>query len=583
MNVLYLLPSVALLSVLIVSCQNSKQSDDVGSQSVEKADDPMPSPLVSKSDLGVSLKENKVVNNPYAYIPAQCYTKTRADGKVHNPCFSCHTVGKEPNYIDDSEFQLAYAFRETTRQNAWTNLFKDRSQAMANISDAEIVRYVNQSNYFLEDGKIELAERLKDLPASWDFDGNGKWEGYVPDCHYNFDSEGFDRDANGQDTGWRAFAYTPFLGTFWPTNGSLDDVLIRLPKAMREDDAGNYDRAVYNLNLSIVLAMIQRKNIVIDETDERVYNVDLNKNGQLDVANEIVYDWAPIEGRTMSYVGKAKALQAEGKLHLAAGLYPEGTEFLHTVRYLGIKDNDQVVWSPRIKELRYGKKLFWNNYYQLKNATLSEIKEVDAFPDRLRTVKGDAEFGLSNGVGWIYQGFIENAEGRLRPQNFEETLACIGCHSGTGATTDSSYAFPRKLDSSHFQNGWFHWSQKGIQGIKEPKYSDGSWQYTEYLLNNQSANEFRNNSEVMAKFWDDHSQLKVDQVERLHQDVAHLLMPSTERAKQLNKAYKIIVDEQSYIYGRDAHIEPLDETVWKEVLEDELTGVETPVIKSLTP
>lgn len=46
-----------------------------------------------------------------------------------------------------------------------------------------------------------------------------------------------------------------------------------------------------------------------------------------------------------------------------------------------------------------------------------------------------------------------------------------------------------------------------------------------------------------------------------------------KRALELNKAYKIIVKEQSYIYGRDTHIKPLN-NVYKEVEQDQSTSLE---------
>ncbi len=563
---------IALASTLFLACGSSQQV----------AEESQPNPEISlpaNEDLGVSLLKNSLLQNRAAYVPSQCYTRTNVDSDVHNPCFSCHTQGQEPNYVDDSSFQLKYEFRNYSQTNHWDNLFKDRSAAVAAISDADIMNYVRTSNYFTDSGDIALAQHLTRLPVNWDFDGNGKWDGYVPDCYFNFDDEGFDLTPDGRESGWRAFSYAPFLGTFWPTNGSTDDVLIRLAPAFQQSEDGTMNRSVYKLNLSIILALVQRKNIPIEATDESLVNVDLNKNGQLDIASEIVYDWAPTQGRFMSYVGKAKLLQQSGELHLAAGLYPEGTEFLHSVRYLDIDNNGEIQLAARMKELRYARKLQWNNYTQLRNQALSEQKEADTSPELLRTIIGDAEFGLANGQGWIYQGFIENADGKLRPQNYEESVACIGCHSGIGVTVDSSYAFSRKLDSNAYQGGWSHWTQKGIKGIPEPKYSDGSWQYSEYLVNNKSANEFRNNDEVMAKFWDQSGNIKTDELELLHSDMSHLLLPSEQRAIVLNKAYKVIVEEQSFIYGRDAHIEPLDNVVWKTVPSDELTGVSSALIK----
>lgn len=558
---------IAMMLVALMGCDNTQKE----SQSV----------LDSKSEVvSIDLLTNQIHNNKAAYIPAQCYTKTQNKrGQVHNPCFSCHMVGQEPNYIDDSAFQMAYDFRTYSRTNRWRNLFKDRSTAVKAMPDEDILKYVQSSNYFDEEGHIRLASLEKKVPSEWDVNKNKRWDGYVPDCFFNFDSEGFDMTPEGHDSGWRAFAYSPFLGTFWPTNGSADDVLIRLPESLRQTEAGLYSRNVYRLNFAIVEAMITRKNIAIPITDESIYQVDLNRNGSLDMAKEVVYRWAPTKGQYMSYVGRAKQLQKKGRIHLAAGLYPEGTEFLHTVRYLNVNSDKKIELSPRVKELRYSYKQSWNNYSQLNSAAMGEVIEGDQFPDRLRTITGNSETGVINGLGWVYQGFIEDKAGRLRPQSYEESITCIGCHSGLGVTTDSSFAFARKLEASNFQAGWFHWSQKGLLGLKEPQWKDGRWEYTQYLLENHSGNEFRNNEEVRNKFFDSQGALKPDEVTKLHHNIAHLLEPSVERALMLNKAYKVIVDEQSYIYGREPHVLPLNNTVWEVIPDGETTGVDTPIIK----
>lgn len=528
---------------------------------------------------GAGLAERTFKNNESAYVPAQCYTKTRGgNGALHNPCYACHTVGQEPNFLDDSGFQLAYDFRDYTRTNRWVNLFKDRTTDVAAITDEFIQAYVRESNYFDADGRIKLAQRLSDLPKTWDFNGDGKWNGYVPDVYFKFDQEGFDRRPDNTYSGWRAFGYTPFLGTFWPTNGSTDDVLIRLPEAMRQNASGEYDHEVYKLNLAIVEAMIKRQDISIDKTDETLFDVDLDRDGELSIAEQITYRWAPKEQVFMDYVGLAKQLQADDKLHLAAGLYPEGTEFLHTVRYVDVDDDSgNIKMSARIKEVRYGQKASWNNYSQLYNAVMGEEKEAVDFPGRLRSVGGNLETGVINGLGWVYQGFIEDKQGALRPQSYEELVTCAGCHSGVGATTDSSFAFPRKLKYDSFQQGWYHWTQKGLQGIPEPQWKDGTWEYSEYLKQNQSGNEFRNNLEVVRKFFHPDNQLKEEELVTLHNDIGHLLLPSPERALTLNKAYKVIVDEQSYIYGRDPHVAPV-ENVWEVVPENEATGIPAIVV-----
>jgi hypothetical protein len=53
--------------------------------------------------------------------------------------------------------------------------------------------------------------------------------------------------------------------------------------------------------------------------------------------------------------------------------------------------------------------------------------------------------GLLNDFGWQLQGFIEDAEGRLRLQTQEEHLFCMGCHSNIGVTVDQTFSFPRKV------------------------------------------------------------------------------------------------------------------------------------------
>jgi hypothetical protein len=67
--------------------------------------------------------------------------------------------------------------------------------------------------------------------------------------------------------------------------------------------------------------------------------------------------------------------------------------------------------------------------------------------------------------------------------------------------------------------------------------------------------EFRSNPE-MAERWlkqdgtPDHK--KMAQAK----DVHDLITPSKERAMELNKAYKVIVQEQSFLFGRDATVTP---------------------------
>jgi len=530
---------------------------------------------VSGVDAGageVSLK-GRALSNVTAYIPPQCYTATRdAAGRVHNPCYVCHLNSVPPNFIDDGDLQLSYAFQAPARVNPWTNLFRDRRDQIAEIGDDTILAYVRTDNYQAPDGGIALARTLASVPVAWDVDEDGTWGGFVPDCRFDFDAEGFDRRADGRATGWRAFAYYPFPGTFWPTNGSMGDVAIRLPEMFRRDAGGTEDIAVYKLNLAIVEAVVRRREVSIDATDERRHGVDLDRDGTLGEARVVAYDWAPLEGREMSYVGAAREAQARGEVHLAGGLFPEGTEFLHSVRYLDVDDDGGITLAARMKELRYARKDFWQTYADLEEMVMAEIRERRGQPDRPRQVLGDAEHGVANGMGWTFQGFIEDADGDLRPQSYEESVFCVGCHGGAGVTTDAIFSFARRFGPEAFQGGWYHWSQRGLKGVPERRRADGRGEYSVYLERNGAGDEFRGNAEVLARFFAADGTLRPDRAALLADDVTVLLHPSRARALALNKAYKLIVEEQSFALGRDALPTPAVH-VHKRLDPDQPTGI----------
>jgi Tol biopolymer transport system component len=517
-------------------------------------------PVDTTAGSAMDLRTKNMVNEA-AYIPSMCWTKTEgSNGVIHNPCFTCHTKSTEPNYTNDDELQLSYDFPEYARANRWTNLFKSRATQVAAITDTDILNYVRKGNYFDKAKNIISAVLLKSVPRGWDFNGNGVWDGYVPDANFNFDSEGFDKNPDGAYTGWRAFAYHPFPGASWPTNGSPGDVLIRLDTAFRNNASGKFDLTTYKVNLAIVEALIHRCDVPIAAVDEKSFGVDLDKNGALKTATKIRYDWAPLQGRNMSFVGQAGQKQASGAIHLAAGLFPEGTEFLQSVRYLDISESGSISLAPRMKELRYAKKWSWRTYLDLQMAAGDAEKEKFDYPDRLEVFLGDVEQGLNNGQGWRYQGFIEDSGGDLRPQTYEETVYCMGCHSGLGATVDGTFSFSRKMNAGAYQNGWHHWSQKDLKGAIEPKVEiEGAGAYPEYsfyLMYNRAADELRENSEAYDKFFTPAGAIRADMIKQLNDDVTVLLNPTPQRALMLNKTYRTIVAEQSFAYGRDTMATP---------------------------
>lgn len=562
-HIIYLLTGL-IGAVWLTGCANENAPDDSATAQYLK-----------KLEQDNHIDYDKIVNTPGAYIMSMCYTRTQDDnGSLHNPCYTCHTKGKEPNYNNDSNLQKEYSFPDKMRVNPFSNLFKDRSEAVANISDEDILNYIRQSNYFDDQGQVTLAQNLPD-----------DWQGYRPDSQFNFDAQGFDHSSDGSYTGWRAFRYYPFLGTFWPTNGSTDDVMIRLGDAFRQDENGQFDIDVYRLNLSIVEAVVKQKNITLEQVvDETRFAVDLNQNGQLDMAQSIQF----ASMKKMSYVGRARLLLQQGKRHLAAGLFPENTEFLHSVRYIDWNEGSKKIEiAARMKELRYAIKYSWKTYSELQRIATTELFEAqanDISQGILETFRGNFEQGMNNEQGWVYQGFIEDRQGELRPQTREETLYCMGCHSGLGATTDSTFAFARKLegnDPDDASYGWNHWSQKGLAGIPEPQVNylnaGKQFEYSFYLQNNHSGNEFRNNHEVEAKFFDAGGNIKPQAVDALHDDIAQLLLPGSERALRLDKGYRAMVEEQSFVYGRDANITPM-QNVLRKVAVEATTGIEQVIV-----
>ena len=276
--------------------------------------------------------------NREAPVPPQCYTRT--DGK-HNPCYVCHQnalPGRE-NTMNDGELQATYRFSAIGSTNHWTNLFTDRSKRVAAISDAEILQWIGQDNY------SELAPRLR----------AANFQGWIPDLKdlqqgaAAFDENGFARDGSH----WVAFNYKPFPSTFWPTNGATDDTMIRLPAEFRSDTAGRYSAAVYRANLAVLEANIKGVDRIDTlPIDENNIGIDLDGDGKLGIAHSL--------HKPAAYFGAAHALA------VVPFIYPQGTEFLHTVRYIGVDKNGGIYNAPRLKEVRYMRRWLQSDHAQLK-------------------------------------------------------------------------------------------------------------------------------------------------------------------------------------------------------------------------
>jgi hypothetical protein len=55
--------------------------------------------------------DERILKNETPHIVSPCYTKTVDDqGRVHNPCYACHTQSQAPNYLNDQDLQLTFSF-----------------------------------------------------------------------------------------------------------------------------------------------------------------------------------------------------------------------------------------------------------------------------------------------------------------------------------------------------------------------------------------------------------------------------------------------------------------------------------------
>ena len=468
-----------------------------------------------------ALAEAGRIYNPEAPVPPQCYT--RIEGK-YNPCYVCHqynTDDARPNFMQDGALQAEYAFSEAGLTNHHVNLFQDRSAAVAGISDAEILEWVDTENY------TALAPALK----------TRGWQGWIPDlADYHLGAAAFDAEGHARDgSGWVAFNYTPQPSTFWPTNGSTDDVLIRLPDAFRQDEEGTPSRDVYMANLALVEIAFQDLDAVsLPPVDEAAIGVDIDGDGALGTAARIL--------RRAAYLGAASGEP------LTRMLYPEGTEFLHSVRYVGVAGADIVV-PPRMKELRYMVKSRMLTIPQIKSRYGNENQEKT--DENLPRYIDLGDRGVDSGMGWTLLGFIEDVDGSLRPQTNEEQFFCRGCHATTGANIDQTWAFPRKLRGA---KGWGYIDYRALSDVPNVGSDSDHGEIVNYFMRAGGGDEFRSNAEMLDRWFKADGSVDLAAVEG--KSVYELITPSMGRALMLNKAYRVIVGEQSFVFGRDATVTP---------------------------
>ncbi|MDU0354804.1 hypothetical protein RS130_13525 [Paraglaciecola aquimarina] len=465
--------------------------------------------------------EHNEVYNAESVIPPQCYTKTQGD---KNPCYACHQTYKSqahrPNTMNDGDLQGEYQFSDLGTKNHWKNLFVDRTELIKNISDDDIKKWIAEDNY------AEFVDKFSQDP---------NWQGEVTPIENlaeptkAFDSKGLAKDGSN----WVAFNYKPFPSTFWPTNGSTGDAMIRLPKAFREKN-GLFSVDVYFANLALVeMVMKETQLISMVPVSEIAIGEDIDGDG------ELLADTRHIKIRS-HYLGDAS------QIALSELLYPENTEFLHTVRYIGVNEDNSIYNAQRMKEVRYMKKHSFKSKAELASEYYLESKEKHF--ENLPQVHLRGDKGVNSNMGWTLNGYIEDENGQLRHQNSQELAFCAGCHKTIGANLDQTFSFPRKVEGAR---GWGYINLANQEDA--PNLGEENGEYLTYFQRVGGGDEFRQNKEMLSRWFKQDGSVDTNKVTKA-QSVYELITPSAERALQLNKAYLTIVKEQSYIFGRDANL-----------------------------
>ena len=517
----YSIKIIQTILVLLICSACSEQSKEALINKTD-AENLLAAPYSEGDDIpATAYIKHQEVYNAESVIPPQCYTKTES---TNNPCYACHQSYKEspsrPNTMNDGDLQGEYQFSDLGTKNHWKNLFVDRTRLIEKISDEEIKQWISQDNY---------TDFVKE------FSTNKSWKGEVtPIKNLAYPNKAFDDKGLAKDgSHWVAFNYKPFPSTFWPTNGSTGDAMIRLPKAFREQN-GEFSIDVYFANLALVeMTMKGVQSMSTIPVSEHAIGTDIDGN------NKLAKNVSQINLRS-HYVGDAK------NIALSQLLYPENTEFLHTVRYIGVNDDGSVYNAQRMKEVRYMKKHSFKDKAELASEYYLEAKEKHF--ENLPQVHLLGDKGVNSNMGWTLNAYIENEKGELRHQNSQELAFCAGCHKTIGSTLDQTFSFPRKVDGS---KGW------GYINLAEqedaPNLGEVQGEILTYLQRVGGGDEFRQNKEMLQRWFNEDGTVNSDKVSRA-KNVYDLITPSGSRALKLNKAYLSIVREQSYIFGRDANL-----------------------------
>lgn len=378
-----------------------------------------------------------------------------------------------------------------------------------------------QRNLFLDwsdaprDGLATYTQADNAAPLQDWLDRRG-WTGYAPDFdgldlhRAAFDSRGHARDGSG----WVAFRFQPHPSSWPSATGAWTDVAIRLPAPFRSRSDGVPSDDVYAANLAILEAAI--RNVDRVEThpiDERPLGVDLDGDGALLVALSVV--------ARGTFVGGAEDQNTR------PDAFPVGVEFLQMLRYFDVTDG-AVGPARRLKEVRHLQKTSPLNPAHWADARAARRAPSAVGAAQIALVA--VESGVETGSGWTVQGFIEDAAGALRPQTAEELASCVGCHGGLPASVDSVFSFPRK------HPGADGWSLQNAAAFAPDGFTDILQREMVDWLDATGGDPLGNDQ--TAAFPD------------------ATLLPDPARAEALNAAYRAMVGEQSFLFGRTPRLAP---------------------------
>ncbi|MEZ4318437.1 MAG: hypothetical protein R3F61_13075 [Myxococcota bacterium] len=143
---------------------------------------------------------------------------------------------------------------------------------------------------------------------------------------------------------------------------------------------------------------------------------------------------------------------------------------------------------------------------------------------------------LKRGATLEAAGLIADSDGSLRPQTERELAGCVPCHA---LAPDGVFSPQRRV----------RWGRgDGAVAAPDPIGPDGEGVLASWVRAAGGGDDWGANPEARAKFTGDGSALSFEQ---LKADIRVLTLPSPQRARDLNRVAHTLVDEQSYLRGRE--------------------------------